>query len=238
MEIWFSGAVTCFLLQARAAAPQSLVTAPQAPNSDNATGTQPAHEQVLLLQEQARKHANEGAALQRLAEAAEARAHALQREASKHAEEKAALQRRAEAAEARVLEVHQKVREESAVAEAAAAGIPALMRAAEGVGGLVERAELRDLLVLEGTWAVAVETIRAERIRRAREMPERFICPISRVSHPAPPFLRLPPFDPRSAALGPPGFIAFDRFLTQQMFVAAMLEGEGGRVERWVGGGG
>jgi hypothetical protein len=98
----------------------------------------------------------------------------------------ATLQRRAEAAEARVLDVQREAREAAAAAEAAAAGIPALIRAAEGVAGAVGRAGLRELLALEGALAVAAETIRAERTRRARRTPEGFICPISQAPRPAP----------------------------------------------------
>ena len=90
------------------------------------------------------------------------------------------LQQRAEAAEERVLELQRE----------AAPGVPALMRAAEGVGAVVAGMELRALRALDGAWAAAAETIRAERAERARRMPKRFLCPISHVLSPA-------SFDPR-----------------------------------------
>jgi hypothetical protein len=53
--------------------------------------------------------------------------------------------------------------------------------------------ELRELLALDGAWAAAAETMWAERAERARQMPDRFLCPISQALFPL-------PFDPRAAA--------------------------------------
>ena len=148
---------------------------------------------MLRLQEQARLLALEKTALQGRAEAAEAKVLDLQLEAREHAaaagqarEGTAELQRRAEeceaalqrqAAEERVLELQRE----------AAPSYPALMRAVEGVGAVVAGMELRELLVLDGALAAAAETVRAERAERARQMPERFLCPISQALPPPPP---------------------------------------------------
>jgi hypothetical protein len=176
---------------------QGLDSAARAPVGDSAL--QPASEEVL--RQLARRAAEEKAALLERAEAAGARVLELQREAGEaRAQQEAATREAAQAreaaareaaqAEARMLEVQREARALQQRAEAAeervlelqrelAPGVPALMRAAAGVGAVVAGMERRELRALDGAWAAAAETIRAERTQRAQQMPDRFLCPIS-----------------------------------------------------------
>jgi hypothetical protein len=139
---------------------------------------------VLEMQHDARKHSKAKAAVQRRAEVAEASVLVMQQEVRKHIQEKTTQQQRAEAAETRAHEMEQKANDAKAVAEAAASGIPALMRAAEGMNGVVLGLGARELLAMDRAWTAAVETIQAERARRARQIPDGFHCPITQALFP------------------------------------------------------
>jgi malonyl CoA-acyl carrier protein transacylase len=138
-----------------------------------------ANELVLRFQEQTRRAEAAGAR----ADAAEKRAVAAEVKVLEVQHAARTQQQRAELAEERVKELER----------GAEVSVPVLMRAAEGVGAVVAGMELRELLALDETWAAAAETIRTARAERARQMPERFLCPISQALTPLP---YLPPFPP------------------------------------------
>ncbi len=99
--------------------------------------------------------------LQQQADASEERSRGLARQLEQ-------VQQDAEAREAEI-----------AAAAAAPARFPALMRAAEGARGALSGLQVTELRALDEAWAAAGEAIRAERDRRARQLPDGFLCPIT-----------------------------------------------------------
>ena len=77
--------------------------------------------------------------------------------------ERDAAMRQAKEAQKRIAELQRHAREREAALQ-----------------GLLDAAEEKALdLALDGAWTAAAESMRAERTRRARQMPEQFICPIT-----------------------------------------------------------
>jgi hypothetical protein len=178
-------------LRAETAEARALVMQHEADKNSQEKAAQEKRAETLEVQmrQEARKHVLEKAALQWQVMAADARALEMEREARRHAQERETQHHRAEEAEARLLEMQHKARDAEVVAAAVAADIPALMRAAEGMRGLVAETDLQELLALDGSWSAALETIRAELTRRARQapIPDGFLCPITQALLSQPP---------------------------------------------------